>query len=85
MRGDITPRHTPPGPGTVLEEETGSAAEAEESSDTDSDVHSDYHPSSSDESSVEENDNVAGEPRYPQRDRRQRVIPGTVSWDNVEM
>ena len=60
-------------------------AETTESSDTDSDAHSDYQPSigslSGEESSPEE-DNVAPTLRYPQRNRSQLVIPGTVSWDD---
>ena len=59
-----------------------------EFSETDSDVHSDYEPSSEsssdDESPTEGNDDVVPAQRYPRRERSQRVIPGTVSWDAVD-
>ena len=61
------------------------SAEVMESSDTDSDAHSDYQPSvasSSGEESSSDEDNVVS--RYSQRNRTQRVIPGTVSWDDVD-
>ena len=61
------------------------SAEVTESSDTDSDAHSDYQPSvasSSGEESSSDEDNVVS--RYSQRNRTQRVIPGTVSWDDVD-
>ena len=61
--------------------------ELSESSDSNSDVHSEYEPSSEsssgEESSSEDNDPAAG-PRYGRRNRRQRVIPGGLSWREVD-
>ena len=59
-----------------------------EFSETDSDVHNEYEPSSEsssdDESPTGGSDDVAPAQRYPRRERSQRVIPGTVSWDAVD-
>ena len=64
------------------------AEEVTESSDTDSDAHSEYQPSSgssSEEGSATEGeDNVAPVPRYARRNRLQRVIPGAMSWSDVD-
>ncbi len=52
-------------------------------------VHSDRLASSSDESESEQEGNSEDEAeieprRYPVRQRRQRVIEGTVPWDTIE-
>ena len=65
-------------------------AVAESESDTDSDdgtfrrdaSHSDYEPSSADESSADSEANEE-ERRYPRRERTQRGIPGAVPWSAV--
>ena len=62
--------------------------EPSESSESNSDVHSEYEPSSEsssgEESSVDEDDNPAPSPRYARCNRLQRVVPGTLSWSEVD-
>ena len=40
--------------------------------------------SSSSEGEIEDIEIQLEERRYPLRDRQQRVIPGTISWDAIE-
>ena len=66
----------------LLPSSTESNDSDNESSEYDTDS-SDYEPDSSDESSAD-SEPEAGH-RYPQRERRQRVIPGTVPWSEVRL
>ena len=69
----------------IVEQERDDDAlnESDSTSSASSREHSDYSPSesSSDDSQVDENENR----RYPTRERRQRVIPGAIPWDSVQL
>ena len=63
--------------------------EIDEDNSSDSDYSSsDYEPNPSDDSSADDDAaddaGVQVEQRYPRRDRERRVLPGTVSWDDVD-
>ena len=81
LRGSNTPR-TP----TTDVHSNDSSSEPEDS------PHSDYSPESEIDGSSSEpasdgssSDDEPREPRYPQRERQQRVIPGAVPWDAIQL
>ena len=62
------------------------------SSDTDDSPHSDYSPGSEIEESNSDAESDDGDcdgeparPRYPQRERQARVIPGAIPWDSIQL
>ena len=87
VKGEVIPQPSGNKVRPLLPNEAEPLKELSESSDSNSDVHSEYEPSSEsssgEESSIEDNTPAAG-PRYGRRNRQQRVIPGTLSWREVD-
>jgi hypothetical protein len=85
IKGDTTHQSSRSRPSPVIEAEP--VADGTDYSDTDSDAHSEYHPASestSEDDSSDEGDNNVPAPRYSQRNRRQHVVPGAISWSEVD-